>query len=423
MILSAQGNNQCNQLGIEPTTNNKDGKGCVDVLTQVPFDIEGIQCVTTGAYHSVIIKNNCVYAAGDDTDFLIGGDARQTYRTFTEIKISEEPISWAACGQDFTLYLTTSGKVILCHKRAKGEKIIVDIEDKKALAVFSSNFYGAIIDEEGAVHVLCKKKPNEKPIRVFLENPAVDVACSEEFIYILTSDERVFVNAKAGIGSNDFIELKELTDKHIVKLNSYGSTCAALSAEWKVFMAGKNDYGQMGISTTQTLSDFIEIPLNEEIIDVCCSRTTLFLTKSNKILGCGSNYSYQLHKETSELKELTPIVVATMTADQVITGRGHSFVLSGTGKLENPAKVFFWKLNEKQETVKDAPNQAQIDFLVALCQSQAQSIAQLTELCRNLQKQMETNQKELKKEITEIRDEMNSKLDTVVKYINDLDVF
>lgn len=92
MFLLIRGNDSKFQIGIAPTTDNKNGNGCVDSLTRVPFDLNGVQCVSGGTRHFIIIKDFRVFAAGDNSDFLIGSGSRQVYKTFTEIKISEEQI-------------------------------------------------------------------------------------------------------------------------------------------------------------------------------------------------------------------------------------------------------------------------------------------------------------------------------------------
>lgn len=75
--MYAGGFNRSYQLGIESTTVNKGGLGCVDAVTPVPFDHAGIQYISGGYDHSVIIKDFSVFAAGDNIDFKIGSDSRQ----------------------------------------------------------------------------------------------------------------------------------------------------------------------------------------------------------------------------------------------------------------------------------------------------------------------------------------------------------
>lgn len=85
--------------------------------------------------------------------------------------------------------------------------------------------------------------------------------------------------------------------------------------------------------------------MNEMIKDVSCSKHTLFLTRSNKIYGCGMNNYCQLFKNAENDRYSSPIHIKTMEADQVVACGWNTFILSRTGKLENPAKKIFKQQN------------------------------------------------------------------------------
>lgn len=445
MFLSAGGNNVNKQLGIQ----NQGYSSYIDAATRVPFDIEGIQSISGGAFHSVVVKNSRVFAAGNDTDFKIGSLNSQIYTTFTEINISDEPISWAACGDGFTLYLTVNGIVILCHKCAKGERIQVSLP-KKAVSVFAGSSYGGIIDEKGAFYILEKDAPHKIPRRFSFKSPAVDIACCLSFTCVLTSDGCVYANNALNNNSFNFVEVPSLKGKKVEKLSGYYNTCAVLTSNGNVFICGENYFGQLGNGTEKdNFSTFTKIRLNEVVKDVGCSDHTIVLTKSNKIFGCGFNKFNQLLKKTSEENVRSPILVASIVADQVIVGYNHTFILSGTGKLENPAiKKFKAKIQDAEKPlstnkIKEKPfnrieeQNEKIDSLIAICQAQSQSINKLTETYLILQQQnemikqeMRENQRKQEQRIQELHDElkalkgeMNEKLDPVVKYISDQDYF
>lgn len=446
------------QLGIIPTAKDRYGYGYVDTLTRIPFDLEGVQCISSGNWHSVIIKSGSVYVTGYDEDFRIGNFFNKHFKEFTKILINKEPITWAACGDLFTLYLNISGKVILCHARAKRERdrdlIQVNL-DKKAVSVFAGEQYGGIIDEEGAIHITDRDDPYNPPQRFHLGVPVIDLACCIGFTCALTLDGRVYANGILNKNLDDFVEVSSLKGKNIEKLSGFHNTCAALSTDGHLFVYGENDYGQLGDGTTQgNYSSFTEVKFNEEIIDVCCSHHTLFLTKSNKIFGCGRNDSGQLLKKTKEKIFPTPIHISTIEDAQIIAGCNHSFVIQGIRKLENPAKRRFKALkndksivsknkvatNQKNNDVdmsillaKIEEQQEKIDSLVSLCQGQSQIINHLVNICQNIEQQdednrnqMQSNNKSYRRKFEKIDKRMNeidSKLDVVVKYINDLDAF
>lgn len=273
-----------------------------------------------------------------------------------------------------------------------------------------------------------------------------------------------FRDGKLGGYSEDLGEVSSLKGVKVEKLSGYYDACAALTSDGRVFMYGSNECGQFGDGTTLEANDsFTEVKLNEEIKDVSCSFHTLFLTKSNKILGCGLNDKCQLFMKTNETNVLSPILITTMEADHVITGNSHSFIVSGTGKLDNPAKEFFagkktnmetsqpkeesFMSTKKPDIRKENPtiqplNQSEkIDSILQICRDQSQSISQLTDLCRSLQQQNESSKKEIKeiretqeREMNKIRNELrmqtskndelkaqieeiSSKIDNVIKHI------
>lgn len=117
-------------------------------------------------------------------------------------------------------------------------------------------------------------------------------------------------------------------------MSGHCDICAALTADGRVYITGKNNYGQFGNGTTaDDYSSSTEVRLNEVIKDVRCSKHTLFLTKSNMIIGCGNNYSSQLFQKTEGKIIKRIICITSMEADRVITCQVHSFILSEAVKI------------------------------------------------------------------------------------------
>lgn len=201
MSLSAIGRDDYHQLGVSPNATNKRNTEYVDTLTQVPFDLKGVQCISTGHLHTIIIRAGKVFAAGCGG---FGSDSRITYEKFTEINISEEPISWAACGLSFTIYLTGNGKVILCSEKVIGERISINLA-KKAVSVFAGQWKGGAIDEEGAVHIF-DRELQKSPKKYSFEAPAIDLVICNDFMCVLTLDDRVFINGSVFLESDDFLK-------------------------------------------------------------------------------------------------------------------------------------------------------------------------------------------------------------------------
>lgn len=293
MSLAVSGSDEYFQLGIEPTTKNRDNIDCVDSLTSIPIDLEDIMCISSGLSHSVILKGADVFAAGDNTDFSIGSESSQIYKRFTKINISEEPIIWAACGKYFTLYLTFSGKVIYCTYESEKKQINVNLT-KRAVSVFGG-FYGGIIDEEGSIYILDKVNPEIAPTKFSFSSPIVDLVCCASFTCALTNDGRVFANGKVNNDYEDFIEVPSLKGKNIEKISGWLDTCVALASDGNAFICGLNTNGEFGdLTRISNYPTFTRIGLSANIVDVSCSTHTLLLTDEGEIYGCGGNDFYQM---------------------------------------------------------------------------------------------------------------------------------
>lgn len=407
MNMYAAGIDHCHQLGIEPTATfscydassnfmnaifNNDWNNIkyVGVLTRVPIDLEGIQCVSSGLNYSVIIKVGKVFIAGEYS--------KNQFKTFTEVKIDGEPIFWAACGGCFTLYLTESGKALVIHDLGG----VIDVKlARKAVSVFAGNNFGGIIDEEGAINIIDSGDLKKPPQRFSLDAPAVDLVCCNKFICALTSDGRVLLNYKFETGPQRFVEVQSLEGVKIIKLSGFTNTCAALSSAGRVFMYGNNSYGQLGNGTKiENYESFTEVHFDEEIKDVSCSYHTLFLTKSNMIYGCGYNKFNQLLKKTEDGLVLSPTYITTIEADQVIARGYHSFVISGTGKFVNQLKNETMSLHLR------------ISDLRSRVAEQSELIAQLNEKCNEFQQHEESKTKLIEK-----MKEENKKLRSLIEFI------
>lgn len=451
MNLSVVGANDCNQLGTNSRIKNSRGTGCVDVFTRIPLKFDDIQCVSSGDDHTVVLNCGSVYAAGDDRNFYIGSQYRKIYTTFQEVQISDEPIKSVACGGCFTLYLTISGIVIICSEKAKGERKRVSL-DKKAVSIFAGSEYGGAICEDGRFYII-DKDPHKPPQKYSINASPVSIVCCNSFTCVLTSNGRVFAKGKlCNNQTKNFLEVTSLNKRKIVKLSGYNDTCAALTSDEHVIMCGNNDSGQFGDKTTNSnYSSFIDVRINERIKDVSCSQHTLFLTKSNKILGCGMNSCYQLTKNHGTGIIFSPVQIASMDANQVLACGSHSLILSNTLNDQQIYDDFEEEINsnilskiENMHQVEEQNEQKQkINSLVAMIQEQSRTINQLVEMCHSLQQQNAATQSKMNeiiesqnKQSNEIRtfheefkaqvqiyEEMNSKLESVVQYVKDQDYY
>lgn len=342
MKLYGSGNHKFSRLGVPTDEDNDD-----EIVVEVPVNLDGIQCISAGLRHSIIIKENKVWAAGDDTKFHIGSDSRQVYDNFTEVHIVDDKVIWAACGDYFTLYLTVNGEVILCHEKCIDNRIKLDLP-AKAVSVFGGSENGGIIDETGAFYFIDNENPQHSLTRFLLGSPAIDLACCDGFLAALCLDGRVFIKKS----SSKFSLVPSLKSVKIKKISGYGSACMALAQDGRVFAYGKNDFGQLCDRThNDCFNKFKEIKSipDAKFKDIACSYHTLLLTETDDLYGAGSNERTQLFFDTGEKKIFDPTLIAqNENVTMIVVGNTHSFYLVGTSVIENPSVSFFkeCKFNE-----------------------------------------------------------------------------
>lgn len=337
------GNNTTYRLGIPSDIEEKDNT-YVSKLTEIPgINVRDIQCITPGWVHTVVVmKNGDVLAAGW-ANLVFGSGNSATYKIFTKIDVCEEEITWTAAGNDFTLYQTKSGRVILYHKDFS-EKIEIQLQSR-AVSVFGGKFYGSVIDEDGGVYFIDIKDSRKAPYPIYFDAPAVEIVCSNSFKVVLLSDGRVFGNGKLNDDKETFVQVPSLSSHKITKISGYSYACLALSEDGSVFSYGGNNYGQLGVdSTINNYENFtkIEIPGDKKIKDIACSAHSLILSREGELFGCGWNVYKQLFHDS--VSDNVPKVVKIDVAprlNNVFAGSVHSIVISGFNLPINPAKAMF----------------------------------------------------------------------------------
>lgn len=344
LIMYGGGNNTTFMLGISSDTENSDNNTYVSKLTEIPgINVRDIQCISPGWTHTVVVmKNGDVLAAGW-ANRVLGSENSATYKIFIKVDVCEEEVTWAAAGNDFTLYQTKSGRVVLCHKDFS-EKIEIQLPSR-AVSVFGGRFYGSIIDEDGGVYFIDIKDPRKAPYPIYFDAPAVEIVCSDDFKVVLLSDGRVFGNGRLNDDKETFIQVPSLSSHKVTRISGCDYSCLALSEDGSVFSYGCNNCGQLGIdSTINNYKNFtrIEIPGDKKIKDIACSSHSLILSREGKLFGCGWNKYKQLFHDS--VSDNVPKVVKIDVAprfNNIFAGNVHSIVISVFNLPINPAKAMF----------------------------------------------------------------------------------
>lgn len=340
MSLYGSGLNNTRALGIDSNSQSEDGHGIVSQFMKIPVNAADLLCISPGSCHSILITmDGKVLASGDDVEFRIGSDKREVFFDFTEIKICDEKTRWAACGGDFTLYLTASCKVILCHSKAQGEKIEISFPNR-AISVFSGYSYGGIIDEEGSIYLLDKEDPRKAPSQIAVPSPAIELACLDACCFALLQDGSFLQIAKVDEDNYGVTDLS--SDLIISKISGYGNTLLILTSDGAVYAYGTNEFGQFGDGTTDddwTMFKPISALGDLKIKDISSSFHSLLITSCDELYGCGCNNFHQLGCEHEQV--LYPMKLADKKITKAFAGECFTFIVEDFQMIENPARLYF----------------------------------------------------------------------------------
>lgn len=412
-MIYGGGANVAHQLGI---LSNADNGEYVSKLTAITgINAQKIRCIALGWQQTVIVMNNGdLYATGRE-DVITGSDSSRVFESFTKISISKEDITWAAAGEEYTLYLTRSGKVILCDKRTDGGKNEVQLK-KNAISVFGGAFYGGVIDEEGHAYFLDSNDPYKSPTRYESPSPAVELACCRSFKAVLLTNFQVYGNGELNNNQNYFAPVASLAGQKIIKISGYLNSCFALRNDGLVFSYGENNQGQLGNnSTTRNFSHFqvVRIPNDEKIIDIACGSHSLLLSESGKLFGCGWNGWNQLFHKSSigKVLEVVPIEIEPIV-NNIFVGNAHSVVISEVNLPENPAKQKMLISDNKSLLAQIVQQKQRISQLEAQV---AQLKGQLEDKIEEARQQSHNENKELATRIDDYQQNMYSLINSLAE--------
>ncbi|KAH0790259.1 protein RCC2 [Histomonas meleagridis] len=242
--------------------------------------------------HSVIIlEKNISLAIGDNSKLQLGiGSTESTVNEFTPVKL-EQNFKSVACGQDFTVWLTTEDKLFGSGLLFTQNNIPTQIENLTAKYIASYNKSFAIISDDSSViywpdlsnfSSTITQHFDSEPKTVSIGNGFVSVLLENHTAFIIKEDRNIspiIVPSIALKGGNLFNEVKSCANYTAVitmqkEVNIFGTLgeyhqkrssipifddeplhvftfpdyCIIIDTDFRTYSFGKNDFGQMAIS-------------------------------------------------------------------------------------------------------------------------------------------------------------------------------
>lgn len=266
----------------------------------------------------------------------------------------------AASGFDFTIYVDDQNKAFICGSQIEG---FLEIPNDNVKIVAASYYYPGFIDSQGIAYTwedymvngsVPKQIKPEKPKDKFFQ-----MVCCTHFIVLLDIKHHAWGLKRLGSNGNlDMINIGKINKFKQIS-GCYNHVVFRTGKKGPVFAYGNNDYGQLGIgSTDSNFSNLIEIKGIENVVQVAtCCYSTLFLVKNKntsnqdeyEIWGCGCNMHGELGCLNTNEKFLVPTKIESIKDNDIESITCGSYHTIFVKRAKNP----FLELTAYREAFKD----------------------------------------------------------------------
>ena len=349
IAVYGSGANGMKQLGNRSKTHVPE---TLDILT------EGLVCMSAGENHSVFVyAKGSVLALGSDKLFQIGMNRKDYYAEPMPVTIGYT-MKWAKCGDNYTAYLTTEGKIVYCGSycegfRTPGQSPKPYTVQNKVPFCFVSGDKSRVcaIDVKGVVY-LFNNDPKQVPRKAKLPLPAFDVAwgrtymTEKDWAVAITVDGALHGFGDLNHGYNSFSPLPCGTGVRAKRVISYDHHLAVLTVNGQVYTCGNNDHGQLGTGYKEPGKELKEVkgmPKLEVVSVGVGNEHTIFVTRCGQVFACGNNRSDQLMIGLTKDDVLMPEPSTHIRGKPtyVVCGKNHSLLMANGAPPQHPGMKCF----------------------------------------------------------------------------------
>ncbi|KTD06363.1 Regulator of chromosome condensation, rcc (substrate of the Dot/Icm secretion system) [Legionella gratiana] len=320
-----------------------------------------------------ILNKGTIFACGNNQYGQLGLGDKKDRRKLTEIvTLRDKAITSMANGEDFSLFLSKSGKVYACGENLYGQLGIGDIEkrvqpievkflkNETITCIAAGGYFSLFLSKTGKVYACgdneCgqlgfgEEEDELEPTEIIaLENKEIiSIAAGDDFSLFLSKSGKVYTcgeneYGQLGLGDEEKrhtpTEITTLKDQRLIAMAAGNQFSLFLSESGEVFACGHNDFGQLGLNDKKSRLIPTQITtLRGEIITAMSAGAdfSLFLSKSGKVFACGNNYSGQLGLKDNKEGCLIPTEITALKGENIIAiaaGDDYSLFLSASGAL------------------------------------------------------------------------------------------
>jgi RCC1 and BTB domain-containing protein len=298
----------------------------------------------------------------------IEGDCQKPRAINTEEWGLKEGIKKIACGHNFTVFLTESGKLYGMGRNnfyqiglpdlnsQKRPQIVESLQDLTFVDVACGYDHTIALTDDGKVYSMGRnthfqlgnsKTTSQQPhVIQALENFKIkSIACGSNFTMVLSSDGKVYGFGQNSNGQLGFRDLNnQFNPRLLLSMNrpvnqiACGAAHSMFLVDGMLYALGSDQYGQLGLGEQTNGQDFLQVTIvmnlaHIRIRKVCCgSYYTAVITEDDRVFTFGqNNYGQLAQGHTTNIWIPNEVIL-----DDVIdieAGMYHCVFLTDDGKL------------------------------------------------------------------------------------------
>ena len=332
------------QLIVAPDAASEDGYSIVKVPKRIKIP-QQVVAIAAGEYHTVfVMSDGTCYGIGSDRKFRIGTPNKVEYESATKLDINGELVRYACCGEDYTAYLTHSGRIVMCSGSERDRSQLVLELRTPAVHIAGNNTSICAIDSEGGFY-LFQSDLEVPPKRYKLREPVFDIARGNTMTIVVTVSGVAYGNGRLNNHNRKFVPIPSLAGVTVRRCFTKHNHVGVITADGRVMMWGDGLYGQLGNGTKENNLDFDELRIEpgSKVISMGMGIShTVFVTSTGNVYSCGWNKHGELGLGHCTKKITTPTKwVVGKRATHVWCGIYNTFVMIDGPPIPHPGADFF----------------------------------------------------------------------------------
>jgi len=350
----ASGRNSSGELGTG-NTNNVTSVAKISVPQNAKI-VDIIPYGSTSLSVWYLDKDGNVYVSGYNGAGQLGTGNTNNVTSVTKISVPQNAkivdIIFYGDAAFVAYYLDKNGNVYVSGKNDKGQLRTGDTNN--ITTVTRSDFLtevrlkevddeGYYISKDGNIYVQIEEENTIEQVPLKKSDIQIEKAIFKEgHLWILTQEGKVYVagkNSYGELGMGDTNIVSVLTqivipgDAKIEKIITNGYSVWYIDEDGFVYVAGKNSYGQLGTGDTNDVTTVtkISVPNNEKIIDIVPGTWYISETGNVYVSGENTNYRFGIGYNYGNITTLTKVNLSSIT--KVINDFGSTWYISEAGKV------------------------------------------------------------------------------------------